>query len=84
MGPGEEATVPLALLQNRELTLTGTFRYANTYPTAIELVAAGRVDVEAIVTGHYPLEQAEQALQAGKQDQTSVKAVVVPTAEATP
>jgi L-iditol 2-dehydrogenase len=78
MGPGEEATVPLALLQNRELTLTGTFRYANTYPTAIELVATGRVDVEAIVTGHYPLEQAERALQASTQDARSVKAVVVP------
>jgi L-iditol 2-dehydrogenase len=84
MGPGEEATIPLALLQNREITLTGTFRYANTYPTAIDLTATGRVDVEAIVTGHYPLQQAEQALQAGKQDPTSVKAVVVPTAEATP
>jgi L-iditol 2-dehydrogenase len=78
MGPGEEATIPLALLQNREITLTGTFRYANTYPTAIELVASGRVDVEAIVTGHFPLEQAEQALLAGRQDPRSVKAVVVP------
>jgi L-iditol 2-dehydrogenase len=78
MGPGEEAAIPLALLQNREITLTGTFRYANTYPTAIELVATGRVDVEAIVTGHFPLEQAEQALQASRQDARSVKAVVVP------
>jgi L-iditol 2-dehydrogenase len=78
MGPGEEVTIPLALLQNRELTLTGTFRYANIYPTAIGLVAAGRVDVEAIVTGHYPLEEAEKALQASRQDPESVKAVVVP------
>jgi len=78
MGPGEETTIPLALLQNREITLTGTFRYANTYPTAIELVATGRVDVEAIVTGHFPLEQAEQALQASRQDARSVKALVVP------
>ena len=78
MGPGEEAAIPLALLQNREITLTGTFRYANTYPTAIELVAAGRVDVEAIVTGHFPLDQAEQALRASREDTRSVKAVVVP------
>jgi L-iditol 2-dehydrogenase len=78
MGPGEEAAIPLALLQNLEITLTGTFRYANTYPTAIELVATGRVDVEAIVTGHFPLEQAERALQASRQDERSVKAVVVP------
>jgi L-iditol 2-dehydrogenase len=78
MGPGEEAAIPLALLQNLEITLTGTFRYANTYPTAIGLVATGRVDVEAIVTGHFPLEQAERALQASRQDAQSVKAVVVP------
>ncbi len=78
MGPGEEAAVPLALLQNREITLTGTFRYANTYPTAIELVATGRVDVEAIVTGHFPLEQTARALQASRHDPESVKAVVVP------
>jgi len=79
MSPGEEATIPLAVLQNRELTLTGTFRYANTYPTAIGLVAAGRVDLEAIVSGHYALDEAEQALQAGKDDPQSVKAVVVPS-----
>jgi L-iditol 2-dehydrogenase len=78
MGPGEEAAVPLAFVQNREITLTGTFRYANTYPTAIELVATGKVDVEAIVTGHFPLAQAERALQADRQDPHSVKAMVVP------
>ena len=80
MSPGEEAAIPLAFLQSREITLTGTFRYANTYPTAIGLVAGGRVDVEAIVTGHFPLEEAEQALQAGRQDPKSVKPVVVPAA----
>jgi L-iditol 2-dehydrogenase len=69
----------LAVLQNRELTLTGAFRYANTYPTAIGLVAAGRVDLDAIVSGHYALDEAEQALQAGKNDPQSVKAVVVPS-----
>jgi threonine dehydrogenase-like Zn-dependent dehydrogenase len=65
-------------LQSREITLTATFRYANTYPTAIQLVAGGRVDVEAIVTGHFSLDDAERALQAGRQDPRSVKAVVVP------
>src|SRR5439155_18454757 len=59
MGPEEEGVVPLSLIQTRELWLTGTFRYANTYPTAIALAANGRVDLEAIITGHYALDQAE-------------------------
>jgi L-iditol 2-dehydrogenase len=78
MGPGATAEVPLALIQSREIWLTGTFRYANTYPAAIELVASGRVDVEAIVTGHFGLDDAEAALRASREDPASVKAVVHP------
>ncbi len=78
MGPGEDATIPLAFVQNHEITLTGTFRYANTYPGAIALAASGKVNLDAIVTGHYSLDQAEEALQAGRRDPGSIKAVVVP------
>jgi len=78
MGPEEDATVPLALIQNRELWLTGTFRYANTYPTAIALAATGRVDLEAIITGHYGLDDAEAALRAGREDPGAVKVMVLP------
>jgi L-iditol 2-dehydrogenase len=78
MGPGEEGTVPLSLIQSRELWLTGTFRYANTYPTAIALAAAGRVDLEAIITGHYGLDDAEAALRVGREDPTAVKVMVMP------
>lgn len=80
MGPDEEGVVPLALIQSRELWLTGTFRYANTYPTAIALAADGRVDLEAIVTAHYGLEDAEAALRAGREDPTAVKVMVMPGA----
>ena len=78
MGPGGTAEVPLALIQNRELWLTGTFRYANTYPTAIALATAGLVDLEAIITGSYSLEETEQALRAGLDDPSSVKAMIHP------
>jgi L-iditol 2-dehydrogenase len=78
MGPEEEGTLPLAMIQSRELWLTGTFRYANTYPTAIALAANGRVDLEAIITGHYGLDDAEAALRAGREDATAVKVMVMP------
>ena len=78
MGPGEESSIPLALIQNKEIWLTGTFRYANTYPAAIELAATGKVDLDAIVTGYYGLEETEEALQASRKDPGNVKPMVVP------
>jgi len=78
MAADPDAAVPLSVLQGRELWLTGTFRYAGTYPAAIALAAAGRVDLDAIVTGHFALEETEAALRAGREDPDSVKAIVRP------
>ena len=75
---GDELPLPLSVIQERELEITGTFRYANTWPTAIALVASGRVDLDRLVTGVFRLDQAEEALTAGRRDATSVKAVVRP------
>lgn len=75
---GDEIPLPLSVVQERELEVTGTFRYANTWPTAIALVASGRVDVDRLVTGTYRLDQVEQALTAGRRDRGSVKVVVHP------
>jgi L-iditol 2-dehydrogenase len=77
---GDEMPLPLSVVQERELTLTGTFRYANTWPTAIALIASGRVDVDRLVTGSYPLDRAEDALTAARRDPASVKVVVRPRA----
>jgi L-iditol 2-dehydrogenase len=77
---GDEVPLPLSVVQERELKVTGTFRYANTWPTAIALVASGRVDLDRLVTGHFGLEQVVDALTAGRRDPGSVKAVVHPAA----
>jgi L-iditol 2-dehydrogenase len=74
----DELPLPLPVVQERELEVTGTFRYAGTWPVAIALVAAGRVDLERLVTGTYALVEAEDALRAGCRDPDSVKVVVHP------
>jgi L-iditol 2-dehydrogenase len=73
----DELSLPLGIVQQRELVITGTFRYANTWPTAIALAASGRVSLDDLVTGEYRLADVEQALTAGH-DPQSVKAVVQP------
>jgi L-iditol 2-dehydrogenase len=80
MGPTYEMAIPMSVVQNRELWLTGTFRYANTYPAAIALAAAGRVNLSAIITGRFALEDTEAALRAGREDPASIKPLVVPGA----
>jgi L-iditol 2-dehydrogenase len=75
---GDEVALPLSVVQERELEITGTFRYAGTWPTAIALVASGRIDLDRLVTGTYGLHQAEEALTAGRRDPRSVKVVVHP------
>ena len=75
---GDLLPLPLSVIQERELWITGAFRYANTWPTAIGLVTAGSVDLDVLVTGHYSLGQVEQALTAGRRDAAVVKAIVRP------
>jgi L-iditol 2-dehydrogenase len=76
MGP-DELRLPFGLLQQRELTVTGTFRYANTWPTAIALAASGSVDVDALVTDRYSLADAAQAL-ASTTTEGTIKSVIEP------
>lgn len=75
---GDELPLPLSVVQNRELEVTGTFRYANTWPTAIALAASGAVQLDVLVTGHYPLDRVEEALTAARRDPGTVKPVVRP------
>lgn len=75
---GDEIPLPLSHVQNNEIELTGTFRYANTWPTAIALAASGRVDLDRLVTGHFGLAETEKALTSGTTDPNAVKAVIVP------
>lgn len=73
----DEITVPLPLIQQRELTLTGTFRYAGTWPAAIHLAASGQADLDGLVSARFGLEQTADALAAGKAP-GFLKAMVTP------
>lgn len=74
----DEMTLPVAALQSREITLTGTFRYANTWPAAVRLAATGAVDLDRLVTGHVDLEHVGDAL-APDPAAAHIKVVVTPT-----
>ncbi len=70
--------LPVALIQQRELLVTGTFRYANCYPAAIALAANGVIDLDGLVTAKFGLKQVTEALTVAKTDPATLKPVVYP------
>ena len=77
VGLADEAEVPLDVLElvDNELDVRGSFRYRNTYPAAIELLANDAVDVEGIVDFEMDLGDVDAAFRRAMEPET-VKGMV--------
>ncbi|MDO5500652.1 MAG: alcohol dehydrogenase catalytic domain-containing protein [Propionibacteriaceae bacterium] len=71
----DEVALPITLMQNRELTVHGSFRYANTFPVAVAMIAADRVPIEGLIGDRFPLEDLDHALDPARTP-TGVKAFI--------
>ena len=56
------------------------FRYTDTWPAAIHMVASGAVDLDSLVTGRFGLERAAEALDSDL-DQKRLQSVVYPNSD---
>ncbi len=76
--PGE-SVIPLDTMRviRAELSVKGSFRYANHFPKAIALSASGRFNLRPIATHTFPLEQIGEAFETSltKKD-VAIKVVV--------
>ncbi|GCC37241.1 sorbitol dehydrogenase-like isoform X1 [Chiloscyllium punctatum] len=64
VGHGEAlVTVPLLNAAIREVDIRGMFRYCNTYPMAIAMLASKKVDVKPLITHRFSLDQAIEAFE---------------------
>lgn len=70
--------LPVSVIQNREIELTGIYRYANTWPLAIKLASSGAIDLDSLVTGQFGLDDVEEALLKAGSDPTALKSLVIP------
>ena len=68
-------TLPIGHIQNLEITVTGIFRYTDTWPATIHFVATGQVDLDSLVTGRFDLDHAGAALETDT-DPDSLKVIV--------
>ncbi|MCL3777168.1 MULTISPECIES: NAD(P)-dependent alcohol dehydrogenase [unclassified Actinomyces] len=73
----DDMLLPVSYITSHEVGVTGVFRYHNTWPTAIELVASGKVDLDRLATDHYALDDAETPLST-RPGPTTLKAMVHP------
>jgi len=73
----DDYPLPVGYLQNMEITVTGVFRYTDTWPAAIHLVTSGAIDLDSLVTGRFDLDHVADALDSDT-DPASLKSIVIP------
>ncbi|KAH9492945.1 hypothetical protein Btru_023899 [Bulinus truncatus] len=67
VGLGQDLVeVPVVNAGVREVDIRGIFRYANCYPTALAMVASGKVNVKSLITHRFKLEESIKAFEAAK------------------
>lgn len=70
-------TLPMGMALDKELRFETVFRYRHIYPTAIDLVASGKVNVKGIVTDLFDFDDIQNAMDRSVEDKANiVKAVV--------
>lgn len=71
----KEMSLPVQHIMNNELTVTGIFRYAEALPKALAYAQQPTVDLGALVTEEFRLEDTAAALQ--NSNPMSMKSIVV-------
>ncbi|KAL4613375.1 sorbitol dehydrogenase [Arapaima gigas] len=63
----DTVSIPLVTVSVKELDIRGIFRYCNTWPMAIAMLASKKVNLKPLVTHRFPLEQAIKAFETTRQ-----------------
>ena len=72
-----EMTLPMSLFIDKELTFKSVFRYRHIYPMAIDAVAAGRVNLQGIVSNIFELDDIQRAMDLSVSDKANIVKSVV-------
>ena len=71
-----EVTLPANLIMAKQLKVLGSFRYANVFETAMNMIVAGAVRLDGIISEVYPFDQVPEAMQRALKKERMVKVQV--------
>ena len=73
VGIAGEVPVPLNFIVSKEINLMGTQRFDTEFADAVAMISEGRIDLGPLVTGTFPLDEAEAAFRAAGDRTSAVK-----------
>nr|WP_162616076.1 NAD(P)-dependent alcohol dehydrogenase [Paenibacillus lutimineralis] len=79
MPAAKEIPVDINTIIDGEIDVYGLFRYANTYPSAIQALGRSDIDVERVITHKYALKDIQEAVEVARTEkETSIKVMIYP------
>lgn len=80
MPTSSEIPVDINAIIDGEIDVYGLFRYANTYPLAIQALTGSDIDIERVITHKYALDDIKEAVEVARTDkETSIKVMIYPS-----
>lgn len=75
----DEVPIDITHLIDSEFDIYGVFRYANTYPTAIQALGNANLNIEKIITHKFALKDIREAVEIARTEKdTSIKIMIYP------
>ncbi|NEM91822.1 zinc-dependent alcohol dehydrogenase [Galbitalea soli] len=71
---GREASAKLGLIQSKELRITGSIGSPGVWPQTLRFLANSKLDLTPLVTQHFTVDEALDALDAAHHPETTIKA----------
>jgi len=75
----DEVPIDMNRVADFELNVYGVFRYANTYPVAIQALSRANIDLEKVITHKFALKDIREAVEMARtQKDRSIKIMIYP------
>jgi L-idonate 5-dehydrogenase len=76
LGLGGDVSIPQNMVVGKELSICGSFRFHAEFALAVRLINEGRVDMQPMITGAFPLARAREAFELASDRKRAMKVLL--------